>query len=177
LYESNGGGRLSVLPGVDGTLVPEAEAKESEEANATRQQDERVHQYANEKLKSLVKSDEMYYALENFLLRDPERQITQLGGSDRLLSSAESYRTKSENKYAKQDYEMVAKIEIYRGKKDKARRSLLLAQEVTPTDDEDHKLMTVLVDNMDEAIRIARSYYQVVDSDANTQNSVSPLSG
>ena len=114
---------MSVLPGADGTLVHQ-DTHEAEEVVAERKKDEQIHEYANARLKSLVKNDEMYYALENFVLRDPERQIAQLGGSEALVSKADKSKTKGEYDYAKSDYEMAAKIEIYKGSRDAARKCL-----------------------------------------------------
>jgi hypothetical protein len=142
--------------------IPVASSQEPPETVADRKQEEKIHEYADARLKSLVKTDEMYFALEYFLLGDPERQISQLGDTETLMHEGNEAKTKNENVSARTNYETAAKLEIYKGNKDAARRCLLMAQEVTDRDDKRFRLMTTLIDNMDEAISVAKSYYDIL---------------
>jgi hypothetical protein len=132
---------------------------------AERKKDEKVHEYADKRLQSLVKSDEMYYAMEYFLLGDPERQISQLGDSETLLKQGDESKAKDQIVYARTNYETAAKIAIYRGDKEMARKCLVKAQEVTEQDDKRYRLMTTLIDGIDEATSVARSYYNILKTD------------
>jgi hypothetical protein len=136
--------------------------QESTLAAAEQKKDEQIHEYADARLKSLVKSDDMYYALEYFLLGDPERQIPQLGDTATLLTKGDEAKARDDDIIARTQYETAAKIEIYKGGIDSARRCLLKAQEVTPEDNKRFQLMTTLLDHTDEAIGIARSYYEIL---------------
>ncbi len=136
--------------------------QETSQEVAERKKGEQVHEYADAKLKSLVKSDDMYYALEYFLLGDPERQIEQLGDVSAIIAKGDEAKSKNENVYAMTYYETAAKVAIYKGDKEAARRCLIKAQEVIEDNEKGYRLMTTLIDDMDEAIGIARSYYEVV---------------
>lgn len=138
-------------------------SQEPPDAIVERKKDEQIHEYADARLKSLVKSDDMYFALEYFLLGDPKRQIEQLGDSDAVLAKGDESKAKNDNIYARTYYETAAKIEIYKGNKEFARKCPLKAQEVTEHEDKRFRLMQTLIDNMDEAISVAKSYYNVLE--------------
>jgi hypothetical protein len=144
--------------------IQTAASQEPPEEVSERKKDEQVHEYADARLKSLVKSDDMYYALEYFLLGDPKRQIEQLGDTDAVLAKGEESKAKNDNIYARTYYETAAKIEIYKGNKEAARKCLIKAQEVTEHDDKRFQLMQTLIDNMDEAIAVAKSYYNLLEN-------------
>ncbi|MHB8566803.1 MAG: hypothetical protein ACYC7D_00610 [Nitrososphaerales archaeon] len=109
--------------------------------------------------KILLPSDrELHDALEHYLLSDPDRQITQLGGVDTLLSAANQAENEGNTSKACTDYEYAAKIEIYQQNKDSAKKCLILAERVTETDG-DRAIHKTLLDNMDEIMRISKEYY------------------
>ena len=139
---------------------------ESPEEVAQRKKDEEVLHYADARLKSLVKSDDMYFALEYFLLGDPERQISQLGETDSILAKGDEAKARNESVYSRAYYETAAKVAIYRGDKEAARRCLLKAEEVTEESDKRYRLMTFLIDNMDDALVVAKSYYEILAKEA-----------
>src|SRR5579862_3718139 len=113
-----------------------------------RKKEEQVHEYANARLKSLVKSDDMYDALEYFLLLDPDRQIGQLGDTETLLAKGDKAKQDNQYIFARTSYEAASKIEIYKGNREEGRKCLLKAQEVLEEDDEKRgSLMTTLIDN------------------------------
>lgn len=124
--------------------------------------DEEVHEYADARLKSLVKSDDMYYALEYFLLGDPQRQVTQLGDSESLLQKGDDAKSKNNYIIARTNYESAAKVEIYKGNKDAARKCLVKGLEAAEEDDKRSRLMTTLIDSIDEALSVAKSYYDAL---------------
>ena len=78
-------------------------------------------------LKNLVISDpKMFAALQNFLIVDPERQIPLLDSVSTLLAKGDAAKAQGNRMTARADYEIAAKIEIYRQNKDSARTFLVL---------------------------------------------------
>ena len=118
----------------------------------------------NQELDNLVKqeasNEKVYKALENFLLADPGRQLSQLGGSKGLLADADAAKSRGDNEAARGKYETAAKIEIYKQDKESARRDIDLAEKFTAPDDSQHReIHKTLLSHMDEVMRISSDYY------------------
>ncbi|MGI0090700.1 MAG: hypothetical protein ACREBS_03235 [Nitrososphaerales archaeon] len=96
-------------------------------------------------------------ALDNYLLAEPERQIAQLGGVESLMLNARKEQGSGDLHSARRDYEYAARIEIYTQNKEGALKSLLLAEEVTDKD-EDRRMHRIIMDRMDEVLRISAEY-------------------
>ncbi len=99
-------------------------------------------------------NQKLYEALSNFLLADPERQVFQLGTVNSFISKGDVEKANGNNLMACVNYEIAARVEIYKQNKDSVTKCLTLADEVFPK--ETHK--TILA-NMDEVLRIAREYH------------------
>jgi hypothetical protein len=111
------------------------------------------------RLKGLVTNNQrMYYALQNFLLVAPERQIPRLGEVSLLLARGDAFRAKGNNMAARVDYETAAKIEIYKQNKDSARNCLVRAQEVSEKEQSHHEFQETMLADMDEVLRISKTY-------------------
>jgi len=110
-------------------------------------------------LKDLVpNAPEFYEALEYFLLGDPERQISQLGEPDSLLTKGDTARAAGDNLHARVEYESAAKIAIYEQNKEAAKKFLVLAEEVSDNEKYSGFHRTLLKD-IDQVVRIAKAYY------------------
>ncbi|MDH2901458.1 MAG: hypothetical protein PXY39_10850 [archaeon] len=134
------------------TVQTKEELKEKQEA----------HEYEDKRLKELVQSDEMYYALELFLLGDPKRQIEQLGDVDSLLSKGDQAKSADDHVKARYNYETAAKIEMYRQNKEGLRKCLVLSQEVTEENDKHFAFQRTILDNLDEVLRVSKQYYDTI---------------
>jgi hypothetical protein len=143
-------------------LETKVEHVEAEATPEKLKEKEEVHRYADQRLRELVKNDEMYYAIELFLLGDPARQIEQLGGVDSLLKMGEEAKSEADPVKARYSYETAAKIELYRQNKEGLRKCLVLAQEVTEEEDKHFTFQETILDNIDEVLRISKEYYQII---------------
>jgi hypothetical protein len=141
------------------TKVQHAESEETEEELKQRQE---AHDYADKRLKELVQSDEMYFAIELFLLGDPKRQIEQLGDAESLLNKGDEAKSENDLIRARYNYETAAKIEMYRQHKEGLRRCLVLAQEVTEENDKHFGFQRTILDNTDQALGISKLYYETI---------------
>lgn len=121
-----------------------------------------LHNYADAKLKALVSTDEMYYAMENFLLGNPERQFRLLGDFESVLNAADEAKVSDDPLGARANYETAAKLNLYKQNKEGLRKCLILAQEVTEETDKHFRFQTTILDNIDEALRVAKTYYDKV---------------
>ncbi len=150
------------MAAVDTTSRPAITAPLAEnDEKAKRQEEENAK---NQQLDNLVKeeasNEQVYEALENFLLADPLRQIPQLGGVDAQLRAAEAAKSEGDREVARGRYEMAAKIEIYNGDKESARRNIDLAEQFTnPQDSEHRQIHKTLLSHMDEVMKISSDYY------------------
>jgi hypothetical protein len=120
-----------------------------------------THAYSDARLKELVPNDEMYSAMSNFLLGDPERQILDLN-VDRLNQEGNDAKSAGESVVARTKYETAAKVELYKQDKKSLENFLELAQEVTDKTDEHFKLQRSLLENIDDALEVAQKYYHKV---------------
>jgi hypothetical protein len=143
-------------------LELKVDRKESEVTQEELKAKEEVHKYADKRLKQLVKSDEMYDAIEYFLLGDPERQIEQLGGVDSLLTAGDAAKSKPDYVKARYNYEAAGKIEMYRRNKEGLRKCLAIAQEVTDESDKHFQYQQTILDNIDEALSVSKEYYTII---------------
>jgi len=146
--------------------VEEQHGAEQKEREAQSQEEKKIVREKDARLRELVQNDDkMYEAMENFLLGNPEDQVSALGEPTSLLAKADEERGKGNNLVARADCETAAKIAIYNQDKEGARKSLDLASQVTDnTKDEDKhsEMQRTILDNLDEVLRIAREYYESV---------------
>jgi hypothetical protein len=119
------------------------------------------HDQSDKKLKELVPNNEMYSAMENFLLGDPERQIPMLD-VDRLIEEGNVAKNAGQSIMARTKYETAAKVELYKRKKESLQELLQLAQEVTDESDNHSRLQRELLENIDSALDVAKKYYDSV---------------
>jgi hypothetical protein len=138
------------------------EHAQTEQTSEELKQKQEAHEYADMRLKQLVQSDEMYYAIEFFLLGDPARQIEQLGDIEGVLEKANQGKANSDYVKARYNYETAAKIEMYRQNKEALRKCLVLAQEVTEETDKHFAFQRTILDNLDEALSVSRKYYETI---------------
>jgi hypothetical protein len=139
----------------------EGYAKPEDPASEQKQKQE-LHNYADERLKALVSTDEMYYAMENFLLGNPERQIRALGDLESVLNAGDEAKSKDDHLGARTNYETAAKLYLYKQNKEGLRNCLILAQEITDETDKHFRFQTAIMDNIDEALRVAKTYYEKI---------------
>jgi hypothetical protein len=144
-------GRENKYVGEDPTAGPGAIEKQ--------RKDNALHEELDETLKQETGNSEVYEALRNFLLVDPESQVEQLGKTDELLARAEDARNKNQAQLSRAMYETAAKVAIYKRRKDDATRCIALAKEVTSSEDEHSKMQETLISNMDEVMQISKEYY------------------
>ena len=148
---------LTDLP--DNTPTPESE----KEMEKKREAQEVSHEFQDTRLRQLVNNnDELYLAMENFILGDPERQISELGDPKSIVSKGDEEKSRGEYIMARANYETAAKVEIYNQNKDGARKALLLAQEVTDESDNHHKYQETMLTHLDDVLRVANAYYNTV---------------
>ena len=111
------------------------------------------------RLKGLVANNQrMYYALQNFLLGAPDRQIPLLGEVSLLLARGDAFRAKGNSMAARVDYETAAKIEIYKQNKESARNCLVRAEEVSEKEQAHYEFQETMLADMDEVLRISKTY-------------------
>ncbi len=110
-------------------------------------------------LKKLVADDpKMYSALENFLIVDPERQLPLLDDASTLLAKGNTAKASGNNQTARVDYEVAAKIEIYKQNKESARSFLVLAEEVTDEAEAHYSFQKTMLADMDKVLRISKDF-------------------
>jgi hypothetical protein len=102
--------------------------------------------------------EEMYYAMERFLLLDPKRQIELLGGIEALRAEGDLAKAEGNLTKARISYENAAKVALYMQDKDAAVKFLMLADEVSEKEEE-RRIHNKLLKNMEEALRISKEYY------------------
>jgi len=114
-------------------------------------------------LESLVSDDpNMYAALQNFLIVDPERQIPLLDDVNTLLTKGDTARADGNNQTARADYEVAAKIEIYKQNKDSATNFLVLAEQVSEKELKHFEYQETMLADMDKVLRISKAYQAFV---------------
>jgi CRISPR/Cas system-associated protein Csm6 len=130
-------------------------------ANAVEEQkkENALHKELDETVKQESRDEKVYEALRNFLLADPERQIHELGGTEKLLAEADRAKSKNLEIVARAMYETAAKVAIYKQNKDEARKIISLADEVTKPGDTQKEIHETLISNMDEVMNVSKDYY------------------
>jgi hypothetical protein len=114
-------------------------------------------------LEKLVTDDQkMYAALQNFLIVDPERQIPLLDNVSALLAKGDAAKAQGNNQTARADYEIAAKIEIYRQNKDSATSFLVLAEGVSDREKQHFGYQETMLADMDKVLRISKEYQAFV---------------
>jgi len=124
------------------------------------QKEAKILEKTNERLKDLVPNDEMYEAMENFLLGDPENQLQLLGPEAEIVKKGDEARDKNEDLIARAQYETAAKIAIYNQNPQLTKQDLELASKVTESNDRHARMQKTILANLDQVIQIARDYYK-----------------
>src|SRR4029077_13525381 len=119
----------------------------------------RIVEKTNERLKQLVQNDDLYEAMENFLLGDPQNQIQQLGAPELIIAKSSAKADQGENLIARAEFETAAKIAIYEQKTDLVRNSLELASKVTNQNDQHARMQKTILEDLNEVMQIADDYY------------------
>ena len=130
------------------------------EGKIEREKETRIIEKTNERLKELVPDDNLYEAMENFLLGDPENQIPQLGVPAEILANGDEESNKGEDLMARAKFETSAKVALYKQEPSMVKKSLELAIKVTNPNDKHARMQTTILDNLNQVIRIARDYYK-----------------
>ena len=130
------------------------------EGKIEREKETRIIEKTNERLKELVPDDNLYEAVENFLLGDPENQIPQLGVPAEILTNGDEEANKGEDLMARAKFETSAKVAIYQQEPSMVKKSLELAIKVTDPTDKHARMQRTILDNLNQVIRIARDYYK-----------------
>jgi len=157
---------IGTIPETSG-IDPRNEAQ-LEQGKIEKEKEMRIIEKTNERLKELVPNDDIYEAMENFLLGDPESQIPQLGTPDVILGKADRAVVKGDDLIARAEFETMAKVAIYQQDRKLAKKSLELASKVTNPSDRHVWMQKTIVDNLDIVITIAREYYRtkkIVEAD------------
>jgi hypothetical protein len=151
----------SYIGSVSGDLpdVGRSEA-DLEQEKLEREKEAKILEKTNERLRDIVPNDEIYEAMENFLLGDPENQIELLGNTNEILGKADEAKSKGEDLIARAQYETLAKIAIYKQNRKLAQKSLDLAGSVTNPSDRHTRMQKTILANLDQVIQIARDYYR-----------------
>jgi hypothetical protein len=143
-------------------LETKVEHAQAEQTTDELKEQQEAHEFADVRLRQLVSSDDMYYAIEFFLLGDPKRQIEQLGDVEGVLKKGDEAKSGSDLVKARYNYETGAKIQMYKQNKEGLRRCLVLAQDVTEESDKHFGFQRTILDNIDEALRISKQYYETI---------------
>ena len=142
-----------------------------------KEKETRIIERTNERLRDLAPNDEMYEAMENFLLGDPENQIQQLGSNDEIIGKGNEAKDKGEDLIARAQYETMAKVAIYKQDPQLTKESLDLAAQVTSPDDRHAKMQKTIQTNLGQVIKIARDYYRTKERiTAETESEVAAAS-
>jgi hypothetical protein len=149
----------TILPESDKVLEKQHEGDlEQEKVEALKER--KIIEKTDERLRELVPSDELYEAMENFLLGDPENQIAMLGDVDSILRKGDDERSKGQKLMARAQYETSAKIAIYDLDTQAAKIGLEQASKVTDPQDKHARMQTTMLQNLDEVMLVAKEYYK-----------------
>jgi hypothetical protein len=130
------------------------------EGRLEKEKENRIIEKTNQRLRDLSPTDEIYEAMENFLLGNPESQLQMLGTKEELKGKGDEAKSKNEDLIARAQYETMAKVAIYKQDPELVKESLELASEVTNPSDRHAKMQRTIEGNLDEIMKIARDYYQ-----------------
>src|SRR5579872_2572255 len=139
----------TILPESDKILEKQREGDlEQEKVEALKER--KIIERTDERLRELVPNDELYDAMENFLLGDPENQIAQLGDAESVMRKGDDEQRKGQKLMARAQYETSAKIAIYNLDAETARTTLELASKVTDPMDRHAGMQKTILQNLDE---------------------------
>jgi len=114
-------------------------------------------------LKNLIVSNpKMFAALQNFLIVDPERQIPLLDDIKKLLAKGDEAKAQGNRMTARADYEIAAKIEIFKQNKESARTFLVLAEGVSDKGQTHYEYQETMLADMDTVMRISNEFQDFV---------------
>ncbi|MDG7001705.1 MAG: hypothetical protein JRN15_21615 [Nitrososphaerota archaeon] len=99
--------------------------------------------------------ERLHKAISNFLLLRPAEQISQLDSTETLIRKAESA-GKGDQTTARISLETAARIEIYKGDKERVRMLLERAQQLSTDGSVNRETM---LSKLDDVMRISREYY------------------
>ena len=143
--------------------IPSEDARteaELSEGRLEKEKETKIIEKTNERLRDLAPTDQIYEAMENFLLGDPENQIPLLGEPGEIMEKADEAKEKGEDLIARAQYETTAKVAIYRQDKDLAKTSLEDAEQVTDPADRHAQMQKTILENLDQVVQIAKDYYR-----------------
>lgn len=133
---------------------------ELSEGRLENEKETKIIEKTNERLRDLAPNDEIYEAMENFLLGDPQSQIQLLGSKEEIAEKGDDAKGKGEDLVARAQFETLAKVAIYEQNKDLAKKGLDLANSVTDPADRHARMQITIEKNLDQIINIARDYYK-----------------
>jgi hypothetical protein len=111
-------------------------------------------------LEKLATDDpKMFAALENFLITDPVRQLPIIGDVSVLLARGNEAKANGNNQSARVDYEVAAKIEIYKQNLESARSFLALAEQVSDQAGEHYAFQKTMLADMDKVLSISKAFH------------------
>ena len=114
------------------------------------------------RLKDIVANNRgLYFAMQNFLIISPERQIPQLGGVSLLVARGDAAKAVGKNLEARVDYETAARIEIFKQNKENARNCLKLADGVSENSSQHHEFHETMLADMDEVLRVSKAFQSI----------------
>jgi hypothetical protein len=120
----------------------------------------KIIEKTNQRLKDLSPNDQIYEAMENFLLGDPESQLETLGEPSEIIRQGDEAKGKNEDLIARAQYETAAKVAIYNQNPELTKKSLELAGSVTSPTDRHARMQKTILANLDQIIGIAKDYYR-----------------
>ncbi len=106
----------------------------------------------------VVDNQKMYFAMQNFLITSPERQIHLLDGVSSLVAKGNAAMAVGKNIEARLDFETAARIEIFEQHKESARKCLVLADGVSEDASRHHEFHETMLADMDEVLRISKVF-------------------
>lgn len=116
------------------------------------------------KLEDFVrKGQDLYEAMEFFILASPKRQALQDGSSASLRKQGDEARQAGNNILARINYESAAKLALYEQDRESLKTLLEMADEVTKVE-RFKNYHHVLLRNLDQVMKIAKDYYAAFDS-------------
>jgi hypothetical protein len=115
-------------------------------------------------VKLVIEDPKLYGALQNFLIVDPKRQLPLFDDVSSLLSKGDAAKAQGNNLTARVDYEVAAKIEIYKQNKDSATSFLVLAEGVTDRGEQHFGYQETMLADMDKVLQISKAYQPLPQS-------------
>jgi hypothetical protein len=107
--------------------------------------------------------EELYKALEHFLLFNPKMILENLGNVPYWMAKADTAKSKGNNLVAAMDYETAARIACYENDKEATRKALAFAEGINPQSAE-AALDRVLISKLDKVFEISAIHYSIVSN-------------